>query len=71
MVHVILFLVCFVALAGFALYLSRTIEHGEAKFATTDLAEKDATARETDRDVRRGADKGVGSSATQTPHGLE
>lgn len=32
MTFVIIFLLAFVALGAFALYLSRTIEHGEAQF---------------------------------------
>jgi hypothetical protein len=36
MVYAVIFLVCFVLLGGVVLYLSRTIEHGEARFETKD-----------------------------------
>ncbi|KPP88113.1 MAG: hypothetical protein ACOCYR_02125 [Erythrobacter sp.] len=32
MLFATIFLLCFVALAGVVIYLSRTIEHGEARF---------------------------------------
>ncbi|MEP3050277.1 MAG: hypothetical protein ABJP48_11925 [Erythrobacter sp.] len=32
MLFAIIFLIAFVAVGGFAIYLSRTIEHGEARF---------------------------------------
>lgn len=32
MLFAIIFVIAFIVIAGFALYLSRTIEHGEARF---------------------------------------
>ena len=46
MLFAFIFLVAFVLIGGFALYLSKTIEHGEARFDTTgkgNAEQKDAT----------------------------
>lgn len=51
MLFAIIFLIAFIVIAAFALYLSRTIEHGEARFDTRSRviadpeARKDATIR--------------------------
>ncbi|MGQ7830982.1 hypothetical protein [Altererythrobacter sp. Z27] len=37
----IIFLVAMAAVGGFAYYLSRTVEHGEARFDTTNTRTKD------------------------------
>ncbi len=44
MIAVTIFLVCFVVLVGVVLYLSKTIEHGEARFDADGKVIKD-TAR--------------------------
>jgi len=41
MIAVTIFLVCFVILAGVVMYLSQTIEHGEARFDATGKVLKD------------------------------
>lgn len=40
MLFAIIFLIAFVLLGGFALWLSKNIEYGEARFDTTGKAEK-------------------------------
>lgn len=41
MTFAIIFLLCFVALGGFVIYLSRTIDHGEARFDSSGRLIKD------------------------------
>ena len=41
MIAVTIFLVCFVILAGVVMYLSQTIEHGEARFDASGKVLKD------------------------------
>ncbi len=45
MLFAVIFLIAFILLAGFALWLSKNVEHGEARFDTTGKAEK-ADAKE-------------------------
>ncbi|WP_379554452.1 hypothetical protein ACRAQ7_01825 [Erythrobacter sp. W53] len=42
---VIIFTIAMIALAGFAFYLSRTIEHGEARFDTTNKTDEERDER--------------------------
>ena len=41
MLFALIFLVAMVLVGGFALYLSRTIDHGEARFDTTSKRQDD------------------------------
>lgn len=43
MLFAIIFLICFVLLGLFALWLSKNVEHGEARFDTTSKLEKAET----------------------------
>lgn len=55
MLFAVIFLIAFVVIAGFALYLSRTIEHGEARFDPSGrmIGDRDPPADETIRPARR------------------
>lgn len=41
MLYAIIFLICFVLLGLFALWLSKNVEHGEARFDTSNTRVKD------------------------------
>ena len=41
LIYAMIFMVCFVLLGALALYLSKTIDHGEARFDTTSKGERD------------------------------
>lgn len=55
MTFAIIFLAAFVAIALFARYLSRTIEHGEARFDATGrlISDREAPTDQTTRPARR------------------
>jgi hypothetical protein len=54
-IFVMIFLIAFVLIAGLVMFLSRTIEHGEARFDANGkmMAECDPEQREPARPVRR------------------
>lgn len=60
MLFIVIFLVAFIVIAGFAFYLSRTIEHGEARFDASGrmLSESEPEGDETIRPARRIEDIG-------------
>lgn len=41
MIYAMIFMICFVLLAALVMYLSKTIDHGEARFDTTNQRESD------------------------------
>ena len=41
MLYAIIFLICFVLLGAFTLWLSKNVEHGEARFDTSEKRVKD------------------------------
>lgn len=47
MIFVTIFLVCFVILAGVVMFLSKTIEHGEARFDSSGKPIEDKPAHKT------------------------